>query len=365
MTMIRRVLIVQPYGIGDLLFLTPVFRALRLMPTVEKVDLLLGSRTESVVKENPHVDQTYAIDKGLFHRRGFSENFRELARLGRVLRKEKYDLLLDYSMRGEYAFFSAFFLGIPLRVGFDYKRRGFFQTRRMPVPQGFSGRHVVEYYCDLAEMAGIRVEDRFLEFYLAPEEREEATRLLRSLSLERGSRFLTLSPGGGESWGKDAHFKRWPAVFFAEFADRVAGQVRANAVLILGSPEEKKLGEEIQSRMKIRAVNLAGSVSLRIAAAILEKSSLLIGNDGGLIHVAHALRTPVAAFYGPADPAVYGPFPPSKQAISLFDEDLECRPCYRNFRYNAQCPDRRCLTELRPDEAFEILTRKGFHETLS
>ena len=29
---IRRVLIVQPYGIGDLLFLTPVFRALRTLP---------------------------------------------------------------------------------------------------------------------------------------------------------------------------------------------------------------------------------------------------------------------------------------------------------------------------------------------
>lgn len=367
MRSLRRVLIVQPYGIGDLLFLTPVFRALRLLPSVEKVDLLLGSRTETVVKENPHVDQTYSIDKDLFHHRGFSENFQELARLGRVLRKERYDLLLDYSMRGEYAFFSAFFLGIPVRTGFDYKRRGFFQTRRMPVPQGFSGRHVVEYYCDLAEMAGIRVEDRFLEFYLTPEERAEAEGLLRGLSLAPGARFLTLSPGGGESWGKDAHFKRWPAAYFAEFADRLAVQTgaRASAVLILGSPEEKKLGEEIQSRMKIRVVNLAGEVSLRMAAAILEKSSLLIGNDGGLIHIAHALCRPVAAFYGPVDPAVYGPFPPSKQAFSLFDETLECRPCYRNFRYNAGCPDRRCLTELRPEQAFEILTRRGFHETFS
>ena len=362
---IRRVLIVQPYGIGDLLFLTPVLRALRLLPSVEKVDLLLGSRTEAVLKANPHVDQCYSIDKDLFHRRGFFENFQELARLGRVFRKEKYDLLLDYSMRGEYAFFSVFFLGIPLRAGFDYKRRGFFQTRRMPLPQGFSGRHVVDYYCDLAEMAGIRVEDRFLEFYLTPEERTEAERLLQGLSPAFGPRFLTLSPGGGESWGKDAHFKRWPAAYFAEFSDRLAVQARAAVVLILGSPQEKKLGEEIQSRMKTKAVNLAGDVSLRIAAALIEKSSLLIGNDGGLVHLTHALRKPVIAFYGPVDPAVYGPFPPSNQAFNIFDEDLECRPCYRNFRYNADCPDRRCLSELRPDQVFGILTQKDFYAVIS
>ena len=63
MKSLRRVLIVQPYGIGDLLFLTPVFRALRLIPTVERVDLLLGSRTETVVRANPHVDNFYSIDK--------------------------------------------------------------------------------------------------------------------------------------------------------------------------------------------------------------------------------------------------------------------------------------------------------------
>ena len=53
----RRVLVVHPYGIGDLLFVTPVLRALRLLPAVERVDLLLGSRTESVVSSNPHADE--------------------------------------------------------------------------------------------------------------------------------------------------------------------------------------------------------------------------------------------------------------------------------------------------------------------
>lgn len=358
----RRVLIVQPYGIGDLLFLTPVFRALRLIPGLEKVDLLLGSRTGAVVLANPHIDQMNSIDKDLFHRRSAFENLRELAALGKKLRKENYDLLLDYSMRGEYAFLSAVFLNIRERVGFDYKRRGFFHTRRLAIPKGFSGRHVVDYYCDLAELAGIRVEDRFLEFYLTPGDRAEAERVLREKSIRESSRFLCLSPGGGESWGRDAHFKRWPAAYFAEFADRLALQEQASCVLILGSAQEKGLGVEIQGRMKIRSVNLAGEVPLRTAAALIDKSFLFAGNDGGLAHIAHALSVPEIIFYGPVDPAVYGPFPPSKEAFSVFDETLECRPCYQNFRYNAACPDRRCLQALTPANAFEILKRKGFEE---
>ena len=37
---LRRVLVIQPYGIGDLLFVTPVLRALQLLPGIETVDVM-------------------------------------------------------------------------------------------------------------------------------------------------------------------------------------------------------------------------------------------------------------------------------------------------------------------------------------
>ena len=233
MKSLRRVLVVQPYGIGDLLFVTPVLRALRLLPSVEKVDLILGSRTDIVVKQNPHIDEIFSVDKDLFHRQGNSKTFSDVIALGKKLRANRYDLLLDYSMRGEYAFFGQFFLGVPKRAGFNYKRRGFFHTHRLAIPKGFHGRHVADYFCDLAERAGIRVEDRFLEFYLSDSDRLQAQQLLqekfkryqvpRSLVpqylVPSGEKYIAVSAGGGESWGKDAHFKRWPPAFFAELID--------------------------------------------------------------------------------------------------------------------------------------------------
>lgn len=370
MKSIRRVLVVQPYGIGDLLFVTPVLRALRLHPPVEKVDLLLGSRTEIIVAGNPHVDEIFSVDKDIFHRQGNLRTFRDVLALGKKLRANRYDLLLDYSLRGEYAFLGQIFLGIPTRVGFDYKRRGFFHTDRLAIPRGFCGRHVVDYFCDLAQKAGICVEDRFLEFYLSDADRSEARRLLQE-KFKRGGerqkefeRYMVVSPGGGESWGRDAHFKRWPAPFFAEFVNRLMQRNIADGVVIIGSPSEKELSCRLAGGLQVPALDLTGEISLTHAAVLMEGAEIFIGNDGGLMHLAHALRTPLIAFYGPVDPEVYGPYPKMPQAATLIKENLECRPCYQRFRYNSACVGRECLQDLKPEEALQILDQKHFLENV-
>ncbi len=360
----RRVLIVQPYGIGDLLFLTPVFRALRLIPSVEVVDLLLGSRTEAVVASNPHVDKIFNVDKDLIHRQGRLKNIQDLLGLGGKLRERKYDLLIDYSLRGEYAFFAQFFLGIGKRAGFDYKRRGFFHTHRISIADGFRGRHAVESVCQLAEAAGIRVEERFLEFYVTEKDRQAASDWISKFGLEQ-KKILILSPGGGESWGKDAFFKRWPARFFAEFLDKIRPYCSFDGVLILGSSKERALAQEISNLLRVENRNCAGELSLGEAAALMERAALLVGNDGGLVHLARALRLPLIAFYGPVDPQVYGPYPPCGNAAAVYKEELSCRPCYVKFRYNSSCVGRECLQDLRPDEAIEFLKQKNFFEALA
>ncbi len=349
MNTIRRVLVVEPYGIGDLLFLTPVFRALRLIPSIERVDLLLGSRTEEVVRLNPHVDECFKIDKDLFHDRSAIENFKDIWKLSSILKKRSYDVMLDYSQRQEYGAWGTA-LGIPIRSGLDFRSRGFFLNRKVAIPQGFTGRHVVDFYAEVAEQAGIRVEDRFLEFYLEPFTKDKIAARLASAGV--WGHYAVIAPGGGESWGRDAHFKRWPAERFGVLFEKICKEQHFNGVVLIGSRSEAKLAEktfaEIHSLPKI---NLCGQTSLQETAAIVSQAKLFIGNDGGLLHLAKALRVPVMGFYGPADPEVYGAYPRKVQDIIVVKKDLECRPCYRKFRYQADCPHRNCLQDLSPEEA--------------
>ncbi len=356
---LRRVLVVHPYGIGDLLFITPVLRALRLIPTVEAVDLLLGSRTREVVENNPHVNEIFVVDKDRTRRQTWTENLRESFELGRKLRAKHYDLILDYSLRREHAFLGRFFLGIRHCAGFAYKKRAVFHTIRYPLPEGFWKRHAADFYCDLAELAGVPVEDRFLEFYFPPDPRSlEKQVAQKSGGIE--TPFLTVSPGGGDSWGKEAAFKRWPAQNFAELIGKLQPKLKAKGVCILGSGSEKGLCEELRRSLAIPAVVLAGETSLNETAMLLKKSALFIGNDGGLVHLARALEVPLLGFYGPVPPEVYGPYPPSGNAIAICKRDLECRPCYYRFRFNNTCATIACLKELTPDDAMKLLEEQRF-----
>ena len=136
---LKRVLVVHPYGLGDFLFVTPVLRALRLIPSVEKVDLLLGSRTSEVVRENPHVDEIFVVDKGRYQTQGRGQTFREVVALGLELRSRHYDLMLDYSLRSEYALLGRLFLTRPASLAHPDGCR----VRVGGVPDGVVGPHAI------------------------------------------------------------------------------------------------------------------------------------------------------------------------------------------------------------------------------
>lgn len=359
MRTLKRILIVHPYGIGDLLFVTPVLRALRLIPTVECVDLLLGSRTKPVVEHNPHVNDVFVLDKDRYHRQTWLENLKDSLELGRKLRAKHYDLMLDFSLRRENAFFGRFFLGIPKCAGFAYKKRGVFHNVRYPLPDGFWKKHAADFYCDLAETAGVSVEDRFLEYFFPPDATLIEKQIAEKLQI-LPEHFMAVSPGGGDSWGKEAAFKRWPVKYFAELITRIKEERGINGVAILGSSSERVLCEELQGLISPPAVVLAGETTLAETAMVIKKSKLFIGNDGGLVHLAHALRVPLVAFYGPVPPEVYGPYPPSPDALAVYKKDLDCRPCYYKFRYNTSCPTIACLQELDVKDVAKILETKAF-----
>lgn len=355
---LKKILVVQPYGIGDLLFLTPVLRALRQMPGVETVDLLLGSRTEAVIADNPYVGEIFSINKDTWHAEGRRKAFHDMRVLTARLAPKKYDLLLDYSLRGEYGFWAQFFLGIPKRAGFNYKKRAFFHNIKFPIPEGFHKKHVAEFFADLARKAGVPVEDLSMEFYVSSKAGAEAEALLKEFA--GAENYLTVSAGGGESWGKDAHFKRWPPAYFAELADKLKRIYKISGIVILGSSGERELAEDFLKGVRGPVLNLCGKVPLGVSAALIQKSRLFLGNDGGLMHLARALKKPVIALFGPVDPAVYGPFPPAPSAIAAVKEDLACRPCYFKFRYNSGCETRECLQGLTPDEVLAQLELKKF-----
>ncbi|MBT07421.1 MAG: glycosyltransferase 9 family protein [Rhodospirillaceae bacterium] len=106
--------------------------------------------------------------------------------------------------------------------------------------------------------------------------------------------------------------KEWKLERFSELAFRLTqpGGILAGAsVVILGSkaelPRSKIVLEKIPAEKR---VNLVGKIDLLTAYAVLRRSSLFVGNDSGLMHMAAASGIPTLGLFGPSKEAHYGPW---------------------------------------------------------
>ena len=91
--------------------------------------------------------------------------------------------------------------------------------------------------------------------------------------------------------------KRWFPNRFAELSAKLAEHFGVK-VLIFGGPGDNALGEEISGLSGNVCVNLAGKTNLAQAFALIERCSLFITNDSGLMHAAAALGINQVAIIG-------------------------------------------------------------------
>jgi lipopolysaccharide heptosyltransferase II len=267
--------------------------------------------------------------KGLFARFGFI----------RLLKKKKFDtvFLLHKSMSRAFITWAA---GIPERIGYDTKKRGFLLTRKI-IPPAETGLHRAEYYLELLKRCGLNVKDVFADFPVSAQDTQRVETFLAACVIEK-SRFLVgINPGG--NWNP----KRWQKEYFALLADRLIVEFGAT-VLITGGLKDSVLAEDIQRLMRRKAFSCCGEFDLKQFGALCKKLDLLITADSGPLHIAHAVHTKnIIALFGPTHPALTGPYPPEN--VIFLQKNVGCKiPCYI-----VDCPDNRCMKAITPDDVIE------------
>jgi len=119
--------------------------------------------------------------------------------------------------------------------------------------------------------------------------------------------------------------KLWSDMKFSRLADQLIEQYGAS-VVFTGGPEDREAVQGILSGMKRSAVNFAGKTSLKMLAALYEKTDFLVTTDTGPMHLAAAVGIPVVAIFGPTAPWRTGPFGSGHQVIRA---GLKCSPCFK------------------------------------
>lgn len=347
----KKILIINPFGIGDVLFTTPVLSAIKDACPDTIIGYWCNERVKDILKNNKNIDKIFALSRGdikkIYNKSRLEGIFKGIA-LYKSIKKERFDVSLDFSLDHRYGFISKL-AGIKKRIGFNYKNRGRFLTDKITI-DGYAQKHVVEYYLELLDFIGIKPKTKNLDLYVSDIDRVNCKDILASYSINDKGLIIGIAPGGGASWGKDAAIKRWPAIKFAQLADKISKDFAAQ-ILLLGDESDRPIIDIIVKTATYPVIDLAGKTSLAELIGIINNVEILIANDGGPLHIAVALGKKTVSFFGPVDPKVYGPYPADAKRHIVLRKELECSPCYSGFRLSGCLKNRECLEKIDIQEA--------------
>jgi ADP-heptose:LPS heptosyltransferase len=100
--------------------------------------------------------------------------------------------------------------------------------------------------------------------------------------------------------------KVWPAERFAAAFLGLAESGMVPVVLGGAGPTERAMAAPLLDALP-EAIDLVGQLTVPQATAVLQRATLFIGNDSGLMHLAAAAGTPTIGLFGPTDAATYAP----------------------------------------------------------
>ncbi|MEW6199729.1 MAG: lipopolysaccharide heptosyltransferase II [Planctomycetota bacterium] len=361
----RRILIIKPSSLGDIVHALPVLVLLRETWPQACIAWLAGTAFAPLLDGHPLLDEVIVFDRRRFGR--LLQSRRILADFVCFvwrLRRRRFDLVIDLQGLVRSGFL-AWASGARRRIGFAEARElaPLFYSQRVACPP--DATHAVDKNWHLAGAlvrrdgasggpsgdregavrdhpdprwkpdTGARPPPRF-PLGLRSGELAAARRLLAEAAGRPLDTFIALLPGA--RWES----KRWPADRFATLIGRLHAE-GLPPVVLLGGPDDRTLAEQIASACAAPVTNLVGRSTLRELSALLALSTLVICQDSGPMHIAAALDKPLVALFGPTSPARTGPYSPAARVISL---PLECAPCYRR-----QCPlgHHACLKRLEID----------------
>lgn len=327
------ILVVNVNWLGDVIFSTPVFKALKKKYPGARVSCLAVPRVKDVLKVCPWVDDILVYDDK-------EEHWSPWAKLAMILslRKKNFDavFLLHRSMtRGLLVSLS----GIPQRIGYDSKKQNRFLTHKVTVQEEVL--HRSDEYLKIVEGFGLTVSDRVCELDVPASSLAAIGQRLKDAGIKPEDRLVVINTGG--NWG----LKRWPAENFSQLIRRMVKDLDVK-VLIPGAPGDVELAATIARDSGVDPLVWAGKTDLDELFALFKRADVVISNDSGPLHAASAVGTDVIALFGPTRPEVTGPRGGGRAVVLHNEIGCNKAPCY-----HLSCSDNACMRAITVDDVLQ------------
>jgi len=300
---IRRILVIRiNYRIGNILFTTPLLRALEHRFLGAKIDVLIGAKYPSPLLKSTAVENIFDFPRRLL------KNPFHLYRYIQRLRATEYDLVLNLNSGSASDRGATFLARGTYKLGFDASGNWSPLTHVVTAPH--QSVHEALKPLHLMEAFGNNANDfpQKMDIALSKEEKIQG--------LEELKKRLSLQ---GYAWGskekiigifRDARFEKKIENGWWKEWYRHMKQLNPNAVFVdILSPDVKeKLEDDFYTLMES---------NLRLLGTILSQMDAFVCGDTGPMHLASASGVPTIALFKATTPTLYGTLGTNDRSLSL------------------------------------------------
>ncbi|EJL62777.1 glycosyltransferase family 9 protein [Flavobacterium sp. CF136] len=300
---IRRILICRPnQRLGNLLLITPLLQEVTATYPRCKIDLFVkGNLAPEILRNYNNIDNIIQLPK-----KPFTQPFRYL-KSWLLIRQKNYDLAINVDKKSSSGRLSVKFAHARFKFFGDSLSESlallYFDCKHMAKAPVYDFRFAItqENILDLTDKVP------YLDLKLDLSELSNGLRILRKIVPE-GKKVISLFT---YATGDKCHSAQW----WEEFYEKVRLNFFDYTIVEI-------LPFENVSKIGFKALTFY-SRNIREIGSVIANTSIFIGADSGIMHLASAAKVPVIGLFNVTDPLKYGPYNGNSIAIETYDNDIE------------------------------------------
>ncbi len=314
----RRVLAIRLQAMGDVVITLPYLQCLRnSLPAEGRLDFLTREETEDIPKNIDLFDHVYSIGGARNFRKQLWSTFLLLPRLF----MQRYDVIVDLQNN---------IISRIVRKALQPTAWAAFD-RFSPMSAGERNRLTIE---------AVGLGNNQMDTRLRLRKPFPATSTLNR-GLKETEKLVVLNPAGAFVT------RNWEMYKYVSFARQWLQLRPETKFLVLGTSFIAEKAAFLEKELGGDLINLVGRTTPSEAFALLQRATLVLSEDSGLMHMAWVSGTPVVALFGSTRSDWSRPL--GRHSLFLDSSDLPCGNCMQAI---CRRGDVFCLSRLSPEGVF-------------